>query len=180
MDPYGLRRVVRPAGVLPQRAEVLDPRLPLGEDEVAIDVAALSVDAASFRQLETAAGGDPARIATEVEAIVAARGKLHNPVTGSGGMLMGRVAEVGPRHPAASSLHRGDPIATLVSLTVTPLVLDRIASVDATTERIDCSGRAILFASGPWSRLPADLPEPVALAVLDVCGAPAAVARHAR
>lgn len=180
MDPYGLRRVVSPRGALPQAADVLDPTLPLGEDELAIDVEALAVDAASFRQLERAAGGDPLRIAAELERIVRARGKLHNPVTGSGGMLLGRVAEVGPRHPAAASLRPGDRIATLVSLTLTPLRLDRIREVRPALERVDCDGRAILFASGPWARLPADLPEELALAVLDVCGAPALASRLLR
>ncbi|MFL5261633.1 MAG: L-erythro-3,5-diaminohexanoate dehydrogenase [Anaeromyxobacteraceae bacterium] len=180
MDPYGLRRVVAPPGVLPQRADVLDPALPLGEDELAIDVEALNVDAASFRQIEGAVGRDPARIAAEVERIVRARGKLHNPVTGSGGMLIGRVAEVGPRHPAAATLAPGDRVATLVSLTLTPLALRRITAVRLEADRVECEGRAILFATGLWARLPADLPEKLALAALDVCGAPALVARHAR
>ena len=180
MDPYGLRRVVAPPGVLPQQADVLDPALPLGEDELAIDVEALSIDAASFRQLEAVAGGDPARIGAEVERIVRARGKLHNPVTGSGGMLIGRVAELGPRHPAAVALRPGERVATLVSLTLTPLRLDRIVAVRREAERVDCQGRAVLFATGSWARLPDDLPERLALAVLDVCGAPALLARHAR
>jgi L-erythro-3,5-diaminohexanoate dehydrogenase len=180
MDPYGLRRVVSPRGVLPQRAEVLEPSLPAGADELAIDVDALNVDAASFRQLDAACGEDPARIAEEIARIVRARGKLHNPVTGSGGMLVGRVREIGPRHPAAGTLRRGDRIATLVSLTLTPLRLDRILAVHRGADRVDCEGTAILFATGVWAPLPADLPETVALAALDVCGAPALVARHAR
>jgi L-erythro-3,5-diaminohexanoate dehydrogenase len=180
VDPFGLRRVVSPVGALPQRADVLDPSLPLGEDELAVDVEALAVDAASFRQLERAAGGDPERVAAEIAAIVRARGKLHNPVTGSGGMLLGRVAEVGPRHPAAAALRPGDRIATLVSLTLTPLRLDRIRGIHPGSERVDCEGRAILFASGPWARLPADLPEALALSVLDVCGAPALAGRLLR
>jgi L-erythro-3,5-diaminohexanoate dehydrogenase len=179
-DPYGLRRVVSPPGVLPQRADVLDPTLPLGEDELAIEVDALAVDSASFRQLEEAAGHDPAGIAREVERIVRAQGKLHNPVTGSGGMLLGRVAEIGPHHPAAAALRAGERVATLVSLTLTPLLLRRIVAIHPRSERVDCEGRAILFASGPWARLPDDLPEALALAVLDVCGAPALVARHLR
>jgi L-erythro-3,5-diaminohexanoate dehydrogenase len=180
MDPYGLRRVVLPAGALPQRADVLDPVLPLGEDELAISVEALNVDAASFRQLESAAGGDPGRIAAAILEIVHRRGKLHNPVTGSGGMLVGRVRAVGPRHPAAATLRPGDRIATLVSLTLTPLRLDRIGAVRPEAERVECEGEAILFATGLWARLPDDLPERLALAALDVCGAPALAARLLR
>ncbi|ACG74585.1 L-erythro-3,5-diaminohexanoate dehydrogenase [Anaeromyxobacter sp. K] len=180
MDPYGLRRVVSPAGVLPQRADVLDPALPLGEDELSIDVEALNVDAASFRQLEGTVGGDPGRIGDEVLRIVRARGKMHNPVTGSGGMLIGRVRALGPRHPAAAALRAGDRIATLVSLTLTPLRIDRIRAVRPEIDRVECDGEAILFATGLWARLPDDLPETLALAALDVCGAPALVARHVR
>ncbi|HEU4383777.1 MAG TPA: L-erythro-3,5-diaminohexanoate dehydrogenase [Anaeromyxobacteraceae bacterium] len=180
MDPHGLRRVVSPPGALPQRADVLDPSLPLGEDELAISVEALNVDSASFRHIESVVGRDPERIAQEVLRIVRERGKMHNPVTGSGGMLCGRVEEVGPRHPAAGSLHPGDRVATLVSLTLTPLRLDRILAVHPEIDRVECRGRAILFASGLWARLPGDLPEGLALAALDVCGAPALVARHAR
>jgi L-erythro-3,5-diaminohexanoate dehydrogenase len=180
VDPYGLRRVVSPRGALPQRAEVLDPDLPLGEDEIEISVEALHVDSASFRQLDAAASGDPDRIAQEIHRIVRARGKLQNPVTGSGGILVGRVSEVGPRHPAAGALHAGDRIATLVSLTLTPLRLSRITAVRRSLERVECEGRAFLFATGPWARLPADLPETMALAALDVCGAPALAARLVR
>lgn len=175
-DPYGLRRVVKPRGVLPQQAEVIDPLLPPGDDELLIDVEHLNVDAASFRQLQST-GRD---IAAQVTEIVRARGKMQNPVTGSGGMLIGRVASVGPRHPAASELRPGDRIATLVSLTLTPLVLDEIRAVHPHAERLDVRGRAILFATGLWAPLPDDLPLEMALAVLDVCGAPAWVARLAK
>lgn len=180
MDPYGLRRVVSPPGALPQRADVLDPALPLGEDELSIAVEALNVDAASFRQIESAAGREPARIAEVILGIVRARGKLQNPVTGSGGMLVGRVRAVGARHPAAAALRPGDRIATLVSLTLTPLRLDRIRAVHPEIERVECDGEAILFATGLWARLPDDLPEALALAALDVCGAPALAARLVR
>ncbi|MFN2549813.1 MAG: L-erythro-3,5-diaminohexanoate dehydrogenase, partial [Myxococcales bacterium] len=172
-DPYGLRRVVRPLGVLPQQAEVLDPLLALGRDELAIDVDHLNIDAASFRQLEST-GRD---VGEQVMEIVNQRGKMQNPVTGSGGMLIGRVAWVGPEHPAARELKAGDRIATLVSLTLTPLILEEIRAVHKNAERLDVRGRAILFASGLWAALPDDMPLEMALAVLDVCGAPAWVAR---
>ena len=175
-DPYGLRRVVRPGGVLPQQAEVLDPLMPLGPDELSIDVEHLNIDAASFRQLESTGR----EIGEQVMEIVRARGKMQNPVTGSGGMLIGRVAAVGREHPAFSELKPGDRIATLVSLTLTPLVLDEIRAVHKHAERLDVRGRAVLFASGLWAALPDDMPLEMALAVLDVCGAPAWVARLAK
>jgi L-erythro-3,5-diaminohexanoate dehydrogenase len=167
-------------GVLPQQAEVIDPRLPLGPDELSIDVEHLNIDAASFRQLSQECAGDLARIAARVREIVAARGKMQNPVTGSGGMLIGRVSEVGPEHPARGELKRGDPIATLVSLTLTPLVLEEIRAVHPQAERLDVRGRAVLFATGLWAPMPDDLPEALALAAFDVCGAPAWVARLAQ
>ena len=54
--------------------------------------------------------------------IVATRGKMQNPETGSGGMLVGTVEEVGPESPLGLAV--GDRVATLVSLTLTPLVIE--------------------------------------------------------
>jgi L-erythro-3,5-diaminohexanoate dehydrogenase len=178
MDPYGLTRVIGQPGVLPQRAERLDPSLPLREDEMLLDVERLNVDAASFRQLRQAAGDDAVKVGAEIARIVTERGKMQNPVTGSGGMLLGRVREVGPQHPAQGRLVPGDRVATLVSLTLTPLLLRSVDTVDLSADRVDVSGHAILFASGLWAKLPPDLPEALVLALLDVCGAPALVARH--
>ncbi|MGI5861723.1 MAG: L-erythro-3,5-diaminohexanoate dehydrogenase [Myxococcales bacterium] len=177
IDTYGLDRVVRPAGVLPQRAEVLDPSLPVREGELLIDVEQLNIDAASFRQIEKQENGDIEGIKAHIREIVGTRGKMHNPVTGSGGMLLGRVREIRKGHPAEGHLQVGDRIATLVSLTLTPLKLERIDAVHKEIERVDVKGHAILFASGLYAKLPADLDESLALAALDVCGAPALTKR---
>jgi len=180
IDLYGLSRVVGEQGVLPQRAKKLDASLPLRDGELLIDVESLNIDAASFKQLKEAAGGDPEKIIASIRGIVAARGKMQNPVTGSGGMLIGRVREVSPSHPAAKTLQPGDRIATLVSLSLTPLVIDEVRALKPQIDRVDVKGHAILFASGIYARLPADLPDTLALAALDVCGAPALVARYVK
>jgi L-erythro-3,5-diaminohexanoate dehydrogenase len=177
IDPYGLERVVRPVGVLPQRAEVLDPSLPVREGELLVDVEQLNIDAASFRQIEKQENGDVEGIKAHIREIVQTRGKMHNPVTGSGGMLLGRVREIGKGHPAEGQLQPGDRIATLVSLTLTPLRLESIDAVHKEIERVDVTGHAILFASGLYARIPADMDESLALAALDVCGAPALTKR---
>jgi L-erythro-3,5-diaminohexanoate dehydrogenase len=171
-SPLGLHRVADTAGVLPQAARRLDADPAIWPDEVLVSVERLNLDAASFRQLREANGADPARMRAAVLGIVAERGKMQNPVTGSGGMLTGVVAEVGPDSPLG--LRKGDRIATLVSLSLTPLVItDDLASWDGASEQVPCTGHAILFGRSIAAVLPDDLPVPLSLAVMDVCGAPA-------
>jgi L-erythro-3,5-diaminohexanoate dehydrogenase len=173
-DPLGIQRVVRPPGVLPQQGEVLDPSLPIASDELLIEVESLNIDSASFRQISEACGQDLHQIEKHILDLVARRGKQHNPVTGSGGMLLGKVTQVGQDFPVGQKpVQVGDRIATLVSLSLTPLSIRKIKKIHPEIDRVDIEGHAILFASGIFSRLPADIPETVALAVLDVAGAPA-------
>ncbi|RFU20757.1 L-erythro-3,5-diaminohexanoate dehydrogenase [Geodermatophilus marinus] len=175
----GVHRVLEPVGVLPQAALRLDPDPAIGPDEVRVSVQRLNLDAASFRQLSESCGGDGAAVRAAVLDIVAARGKMQNPVTGSGGMLIGTVAAVGPGSPLG--LRVGDRVATLVSLTLTPLrITDGLARWDGRSEQVPAEGTAVLFARSVAAVLPDDLPDPVALAVLDVCGAPAVTDRVVR
>ena len=175
MSAIGLHRVLEPAGVLPQAARRLDAGPGLAaDDEVRIRVRRLNLDAASYRQLVSEHGVDGVRDA--VVAIVTERGKMQNPVTGSGGMLVGVVEEVGPASPLG--LAAGDRVATLVSLTLTPLALtDGLARWDGRSEQVPCDGHAILFGRSIAAVLPSDLTPELALAVLDVCGAPALTTR---
>jgi Threonine dehydrogenase and related Zn-dependent dehydrogenases len=178
-SPIGLHRVVDPPGVLPQAAWRLDPSPEIGPNEVRIAVERLNLDAASFRQLATEHGGDGDAIRAEVLKIIETRGKMHNPVTGSGGMLIGTVDAVGPRSPLGLAV--GDRVATLVSLTLTPLAItDGLSAWDGRDEQVPARGHAILFARSIAAKLPDDLDPALALAVLDVCGAPALVDRVVR
>jgi L-erythro-3,5-diaminohexanoate dehydrogenase len=175
-SPVGLHRVVAPAGVLPQAAERLDTRRELWPDEVRIRVERLNLDAASFRQLERTHAGDGDLVRQAVLDIVAARGKMQNPETGSGGMLVGTVEEVGPESPLGLSV--GDRVTTLVSLTLTPLVIeDGLSRWDGHSEQVPCDGYAVLFGRSIAAVIPDDLPAELSLSVMDVCGAPALTAR---
>src|SRR6266480_5318226 len=172
----GLHRVIEPPGVLPQAAWRLDASPAIAPDEVRIRVDRLNLDAASYRQIRETYSGDPDKIRTAVLDIITTRGKMQNPVTGSGGMLTGAVDEVGPAFPLG--LTPGQRIATLVSLTLTPLqITDGLAHWDGQSEQIPCEGHAILFARSIAAVLPDDLPAALALAVMDVCGAPALTRR---
>ncbi|HEY5182582.1 MAG TPA: L-erythro-3,5-diaminohexanoate dehydrogenase [Dermatophilaceae bacterium] len=186
-SPVGLHRVLEPSGdqiTLPQTAQRLDASPQIWADEVRIDVEVLNLDAASYRQLcgvhQLPGGGtDGAAVKAAVLDIVATRGKMQNPVTGSGGMLIGTVAEVGPASPLGLAV--GDHVATLVSLSLTPLqITDGLARWDGLGERVPAAGHAILFGRSIAAVLPVDLDPELALMVMDVCGAPALVARLVR
>ena len=168
-------RVIDPPGALPQQAERLDPSPPARAGEALIEVERLNLDAASFHQIREEQGSDPDGIRRRVAEIVEARGKMHNPVTGSGGMLIGTVREA----PGRTDLRAGDRIATLVSLTLTPLAIEDISGWDGSTEQVPVTGHAILFPTSAYAQLPDDLPDRLSLAVLDVAGSPAQVARLA-
>ena len=174
-NPYGTHRVISPKGVLPQPADVIDNTMEIYDNEVLIDVKTLNIDSASFTEIERRAEGDIEKIKETMLGIVAKAGKHKNPWTGSGGMLIGTVKEVGPAY--VGDLKVGDKIATLVSLSLTPLVIEEILDVRPDIDQVDIKGQAILFQSGIYAKLPEDMAEGLALSALDIAGAPAQAAK---
>lgn len=174
-NPYGTHRVIEPEGVLPQPATKIDNSMEIFDNEILIDVQTLNVDSASFTQISEQAGGDIEKIKEIIQEIVDDRGKLQNPVTGSGGMLIGTVKEIGPE--LETDLKVGDKIATLVSLSLTPLKINEIKDVRPEQDQVDIDGQAILFESGIYAIIPEDIPENLVLSALDVAGAPAQTAK---
>ena len=129
------------------------------------------MDSASYTQIKQFCGADPERMEELILSIVQERGKLQNPVTGSGAMLIGTVKEIGPKFQNTQNLKVGDKIATLVSLSLTPLKINKILNISPDSEQVDVDAQAILFESGLFAVLPDDIPEKLALAALDVAGA---------
>lgn len=176
-NPYGTHRVLEPKGVLPQPALKIDNDMEIYDNEILIDVHTLNIDSASFTQIKEEAKGDIEGIKKIMESIVHEKGKHQNPVTGSGGMLIGTVEKIGPALEGKTALKIGDKIATMVSLSLTPLRIDEIIEVRDNIDQVDIKGKAILFESGIYAILPDDIPENLALSVLDVAGAPAQTAK---
>ncbi len=177
-NKYGAHRVIEPKGVLPQAATRVDNDMSvLYDNEILCDVETLNIDSASFKVILDKAGGDEKRVTEIIADIVAKAGKQKNPWTGSGGMFVGRVAKIGPALAGKIDLREGDPIASLVSLSQTPLKIKSFKAVRKDVDQVDVEAQAILFESAIWCKLPDDLPRKLALAVLDVAGAAAQVAR---
>ncbi len=174
---FGSHRVIEPKGVLPQPAWKIDNNMEIYDNEILINVIRLNIDSASFHQIVEEVGKDEAKVADKVLSIVEQRGKMHNPVTGSGGMLIGVVEKIGSDLEGKIDLKVGDKISTLVSLSLTPLRIDKIKKVYLDQDQIDIEGKAILFESGVYAKLPDDMSETLALSILDVAGAPAQTER---
>jgi len=172
---YGTHRVIEPKGSLPQPALKISNDMNIFDNEILIDVDYLNIDSASFTQLREEAQDDIKKIGEKIKEIVNERGKMQNPVTGSGGMLIGNVEEIGETLRDKIDLNVGDKIATLVSLSLTPLRIDKILNIQPDIDRVEIEGKAILFESGIYAKLPKDMENTLTLAALDVAGAPAQV-----
>ncbi|MBI5701621.1 zinc-binding dehydrogenase [Candidatus Saganbacteria bacterium] len=182
MDYFSTGRVVAPKGAMLFSARKLDPKLPIRPSEALISGRlTLNIDSASFHQISDVCHGDPAMIGDHIAKISARKGKMHNPKTNSGGVVMGTITEMGKYFPVSKfGFGVGDRICTLVSLTVTPLQIDKIVDVRPETEQIDIDGHAILPASGLAAKMPSDFPEPLALAAFDIAGAPSYVEKYVK
>ena len=119
-NKYGAHRVIEPKGLLPQAAQKIDNTMEIYDNEILIDVSALNIDSASFHQLWAASEQDEATLREMILDIVAKRGKMQNPITGSGGMLMGTVEKIGAALKNRKDIQEGDRVASLVSLSLTP------------------------------------------------------------
>ena len=123
-NKYGIHRVIEPQGVLTQAAKKIDNDMTKRySNEIICDVISLNIDSASFTQIEEACNKDVEKIGQMILDIVNERGKMQNPVTGSGGMFIGTVSYIGEE--LDTDIKVGDKIASLVSLSMTPLKIDK-------------------------------------------------------
>ncbi len=170
---YGTHRVISPVGTLPQTADKINNEMICQDNEILVDVDTLNIDSASFTQIKNACNNDIEKMKEMVENIVNSKGKMQNPITGSGGMFLGRIKEVGKD--LTVNVKPGDKIASLVSLSLTPLKIKKILGVDLSKDQVNIIGQAILFETGIFAKIPADLPADIVLSALDVAGAAAQV-----
>ena len=176
----GIHRVIEPEGALPQPAWRLDNTPKAQPTETLIDVHVLHIDSASFTQIAQECHRNQECMKEHILGIVAQRGKMHNPVTGSGGVLIGTVQELDEQFGKAHGLAIGDTIVSLTSLSWLPLSLERIDALYPARCELEVRGKAIFFRSNPLAKLPQDLPRDMVVAALDVAGAPSRVSALAQ
>lgn len=146
---YGFHRVIEPKGVVPQAAWRVDNRPEqLAANEKLIQVKLLNLDSTSTKQI-TESG---IKIQDRIREIVEQRGKMHNPVTNSGGVLLAE--------------YNGRAIVPWASLSAIPLYLESIGEVHG--QQIDVVGTGILFESYHFTPVPEGMDWRLAATALDI------------
>lgn len=92
---YGLKRVAEPQYVLPTSAWKLDNSRNLYPNELRISVNRIHLEGTSFKQICTESNYSEEKIKQKIIDIIIRRGKLHNPVTDTGGLVLGTIDEIG-------------------------------------------------------------------------------------
>ena len=178
LEYLGIHRSIEPKNILPQAAYKVDNSLPIKDSEILFEVDYLNIDSASFYQIKNALNNNKDLIKKEILKIVRERGKMHNPVTNSGGVFLGKIKEIGKSY-KNKNLKLGSKVISLTSLTYTPLYLEDIIDINLNTNSIYVKGYAILFYNSPFSVIDGiDIEEEVLMMVLDVAGAPAYAAKY--
>ena len=171
-DEFGIARSIEPKASLPQPAWKIDNTMKLRPSEILIDVKIININLVSFNEILEEAEFQEEQIKKRIIDIIEERGKLHNPVTGTGGMLYGKVLEMGEEYPNKYDLAIGDEIVSLTSLSLTPIKLEKIIAIDYEAAQLEVEAKCILFANSPVIKKPEDLPLKLVVNALDEAGAP--------
>lgn len=167
---YGLKRVAEPQYVLPTSAWKLDNSRNIYPNELRISVRRIHLEGTSFKQICTESNYNEEKIKQKIIDIIIRRGKLHNPVTDTGGLAFGTVEEIGEEFYNPQNLKVGDSIICNASLASVPIQIENILAIDHVFNQIDASGYAILHDHVPIIKIEEDMPVNLLLYTLDESG----------
>ena len=148
-EQYGIRRCLEPKEVLPTTAWKLDNSPGIYPGEIRISVKKIMMERTSFKQICIEANDDPGKIMDKVKDIISKRGKLHNPVTDTGGLLFGVVEEIGESYANKAGVKLGDQVICNSSLASIPLYIDKITAINKPYSLMDVHGHGILLSDFP-------------------------------
>lgn len=167
---YGQRRVLEPQGVVPATAWKIDNSKEIGSLEARVRLERIHLEWDNFQQICSSCGFDEARVRARIFDFVEKRGKIHNPFTQSGGVLIGTVEEISPDLISEAGISVGDRIYCIASLSGIPIYIEDIISIDFNYGQIICTGYAILFEASPVYLMDNDLSTDYTLAAIDEAG----------
>lgn len=166
MKRFGANRVMEPKGVTPVMAWKLDNDRKVRAGEIRVSLETVHIEWDNFNQICSYCSYDEVRIKARIMQIVQQRGKLHNPYTGSGGLFMGTIEEIG-EGTDAGNLKAGNRVYSLSSLTGVVMHLDEIKSIDYHYGQIDCTGYVICFEATSIVKYEGDISPKYLLSAVD-------------
>lgn len=167
---YGIRRVLEPQHVLPTSAWKLDNSRNIYSDELRVSIKRIHLEGTGFKQICTEVNDDEKKIKQQIIDIVIKRGKLHNPVTDTGGLVMGVIEEIGAEYSNPMDLKTGDKIICNVSAASVPMYIEDITSVNKAFNQVEATGYAIVHDMIPIVKIPEDLPLDLLMFTFDQSG----------
>lgn len=167
---YGMKRVLEPKHVLPTSAWKLDNSRNIYPDELRVSIKRIHLEGTGFKQICTESNNDEKKIKQTIIDITIRRGKMHNPVTDTGGLVMGIVEEIGEEYENSMNLKRGDMILCNASAASIPLYIEEITAVDKVFNQVEAKGYAIIHSYIPVVKAPDDVPVDMLMFALDQSG----------
>ena len=170
LHSYGTVRVLEPKFVVPTSAWRLDNSRSIRPDEIRVSVEKIHLEGTSFKQICTESSNNPEKIRQTIIDIVIRRGKLHNPVTDTGGVLYGAVEAIGDDYDNKYDLKIGDKVICNASITSFPMHIENVGEIDWVFNQIQVKGYAILHSDISMIKVDEDVPVKQMLFALDESG----------
>nr|WP_315020761.1 sigma 54-interacting transcriptional regulator [uncultured Aminipila sp.] len=170
-DTFGISRVIEPKGAIPVTAWKIDNRREINEREIRINTRLVHMEKSSFEQVCYECGYDEDRIKAKIIDIIQKRGKLHNPFTDSGGMVYGKIEEIGKVFKENRPWYNvGDEVLCNTTITSVPLFIEKIEAIDYNYGELIIKGYTILFENSPMFIKPEGLALNYTMTTLDEAG----------
>lgn len=167
---YSINRVLEPQQVLPTSAWRLDNSRNIYPDELRISIRKVHLEGTSFKQIRTEANENEEQIKQKIIDIVIRRGKLHNPVTDTGGLAFGVIEQIGEEFDNSQNFKVGDEVLCNASLASVPMHIERINSIDPVFHQIDAEGYIIANSHISLVKMQEGVPEDLLMFAFDESG----------
>lgn len=167
---YGIQRVLEPKNVLPTSAWKLDNGRNIYPDELRVSIKRIHLEGTGFKQICTESNDDEKKIKQNIIDMVIRRGKLHNPVTDTGGLVMGTVEEIGSGYDNVQGLKEGDLVICNASAASLPMYIEEITSINRAFNQVEAKGYVIVHSMIPVVKAPEDLPLDMLMFAFDQSG----------
>ncbi len=170
INKFGIERALEPQNVLPTAAWKIDNSRELKENEVKIKISRIHIEGTSFKQICMETHDDDELIRQKIIDIVIQRGKLHNPVTDTGGVVCGTVEELGSAYEFKEGIQKGEQVICNASLASIPMHITKIGKIDRVFNQVEAEGYVIAHSRVPIIRKPDSLPVNLTLYIFNESG----------